>query len=59
MMRSPEQFIGTVKGQNNFLKQDTFLTCYWRFQSDLKYRTIKMRIGTNNWNVGRRYVEAS
>ena len=24
MMRSPEQFIGTVKGQNIFLKQDTF-----------------------------------
>ena len=45
------------KRSNNFLKQDTFLTCYWRFQSDLKHRTIKMRIGTNNWNVESRNLQ--
>ena len=36
-----------------FWKTGYFLTCYWRFQSDLKHPTIKMPIGTDNWNVGR------
>ena len=26
-----EQFIQTVKGQNNFWYQNTFLICSWRF----------------------------
>ena len=26
-----EQFIQTVKGQNNFWQQNAFLTCSWRF----------------------------
>ena len=30
-LRSLEQFIQTVKGQNNFWKQNAFLTCSWRF----------------------------
>ena len=29
-LRSQEQFIQTVKGQNNFWKQNAFLTCSWR-----------------------------
>ena len=29
--RSLEQFIQTVKGQNNFWLQNAFLTCSWRF----------------------------
>ena len=29
--QSQEQFIQTVKGQNNFLKQNAFLTFSWRF----------------------------
>ena len=29
--RSLEQFIQTVKGQNNFWQQNAFLTCSWRF----------------------------
>ena len=31
ILRSLEQFIQTVKGQNNFWQQNTFLTCSWRF----------------------------
>ena len=31
ILRSLEQFIQTVKGQNNFWKQNAFLTCSWRF----------------------------
>ena len=30
-LRSLEQFIQTVKGQNNFWQQNVFLTCSWRF----------------------------
>ena len=30
-LRSLEQFIQTVKGQNNFWEQNAFLTCSWRF----------------------------
>ena len=31
ILRSLEQFVGTVKGQNNFWQQNAFLTCHWRF----------------------------
>ena len=30
-LRALEQFIQTVKGQNNFLVTECFLTCSWRF----------------------------
>ena len=30
-LRSLEQFDRTVKGQNNFWKQNAFLTCSWKF----------------------------
>ena len=30
-LRSIEQSIQTVKGQNNFWQQNAFLTCSWRF----------------------------
>ena len=30
-LRSLEQVIQAVKGQNNFWLQNTFLTCSWRF----------------------------
>ena len=26
-----EQFIQTMKGQNNFGQENAFLTCFWRF----------------------------
>ena len=31
VLRSLEQFIQTVKGENNFWSQNAFLTCSWRF----------------------------
>ena len=31
ILRSLEQYIQTVKGQNNFWLHNTFLTCSWRF----------------------------
>ena len=37
-LRSQKQFIRTVEGHIQFLKQNTFLTYFWN-------------IGTDNWNV--------
>ena len=36
-LRSLEQFIQTVKGQDNFLQQNAFLTCSWRFPDIMNY----------------------
>ena len=45
-LRSLEQFIQTVKGQNNFWSQNAFLTCSRRFLIS-KIRTIRIHIGKN------------
>ena len=37
-LRSVEQFIQTVKGQNYFWQQNAFLTCSWRF---LRYNKLE------------------
>ena len=46
ILRSLEQFIQTVKGQNNFRNRiHTFLTChYWRFLPIKYIGTIKIPI---------------
>ena len=41
-LSSLEQFIQTVKGQNN---------CSWRFLICNKFRTIKIQIGKNYWDI--------
>ena len=52
-LRSLEQFIQTVKGQNNFWQQIAFLTCSWRFLRSNRYiRKIIIQILKNNWNLG-------
>ena len=38
VLRSLEQFVRTVKGQNNFWQQNVFLTCSWRF---LRYNRLE------------------
>ena len=38
ILRSLEQFIQTIKGQNNFWQQNAFLTCSWRF---LRYNELE------------------
>ena len=40
MLRSLEQFIQTVKGQNNFGLQNALLTCYWRFLTSNKLEQL-------------------
>ena len=44
-LRSLEQFIQTMKGQNNFWQQNAFLTCSWRFL------IIAIQIGKKYWDL--------
>ena len=41
-LRSLEQFIQTVKSQNNFWQQNAFLTCSWSFLSKLERLEFKL-----------------
>ena len=42
-LRSLEQYIQTVKGQNNFWKQNAFLTCSWRFLRFIKLEQLEFK----------------
>ena len=60
ILRSLEQFIQTVKGQNNFWYQNDFLTCSWRFirsnileQSEFK---LKFLGGSRNMSTARDFT---
>jgi hypothetical protein len=44
ILRSLEQFIQTVKGQNNFWKQNAFLTCSCRFLISNKLEQLKFKL---------------
>ena len=46
-LRSLEQFIQTVKGQNNFWLHDTFFTCSWRFLISNKLEQLGFKLGKN------------
>ena len=39
-LRSLEQFVHTVKGQNNCWYQKAFLTCFWRFLRSNKFEQL-------------------
>ena len=43
-LRSLEQFIQTVKGQNNFWQQNTFLTCSRRFLISDKIEQLEPKL---------------
>ena len=43
-LRSLEQFIQTVKGQNNFWEQNAFLTCSWRFLISNKLEQLQFKL---------------
>ena len=47
-MISLEQFIQTVKGQNNFWKQTAFLTCSWRYLRSNKLERLEFKLGFRN-----------
>ena len=42
--RSLEQFIQTVKGQNNLWEQNAFLTCSWRFLRHDKLEQLEFKL---------------
>ena len=44
LLRSQEQFIQTVKGQNNFWKQNAFLTYSWRFVIFNKLEQLEFKL---------------
>ena len=43
-LRSLEQFIQTVKGQNNFWQQKAFLSCSWRFLRSNKSEQLEFKL---------------
>ena len=43
-LRSPKQFVQTVKGQDNFWKQNVFLTCSWRFLRFNKLEQLEFKL---------------
>ena len=46
--RSLEQFLQTVKGQNNFWQQNGFLTCSWRF---LRCNQLEFKLEKKYWDL--------
>ena len=44
ILRSLEQFIQTVKRQNNFWYQNAFLTFSWRFLRSTKLEQLKFKL---------------
>ena len=43
-LRSLEQFVRTVKGENNFWLQGVSLTCSWRFLRSNKFKQLQFRL---------------
>ena len=43
-LRSLEQFIQTVKGQNNFWQQNAFFTHSWRFLISNKFEQLEFKL---------------
>ena len=48
ILRSLEQFIRTVKGQNNFWQQNASLTCIWRFLRSNKLEQLEFKLEKMN-----------
>ena len=44
ILRSLEQFIQTVKGQNNFWLQNVFLTCSWRLLISNRLEQLEFKL---------------
>ena len=51
LLRSLEQFIQTVKGQNNFWQQNAFLTCSWRFLISNKLEQLEFKLEKKNIGI--------
>ena len=51
ILRSLVQCIQRVKGQNNFWKQNAFLTCSWRFLISNKLEQLELELELEK-NIG-------
>ena len=49
-LRLLEQFIQTVKGQNNFWEQNAFLTCFMRFLISNKLEWLESKLEKKFWD---------
>ena len=47
ILRSLEQFVRTVKGQNKFWQQNVFLTFSWRFLISNKLEQLEFKLEKN------------
>ena len=47
VQQSIEQFVQTVKGQNNFWQQNAFLTCFWKFLRSNKSEQLEFKLEKN------------
>ena len=46
-LRSLEQFIQTMKGQNNFWQQNAFLSCSWSFLRSNNLEQLELKLEKN------------
>ena len=51
ILKSLEQFILTVKGQNNFWRQKAFLTCSWRFLISNNSEQLEFKLEKIYWDL--------
>ena len=57
ILRSLQQFVQTVKGQNNFWQPNAFLTCSWRFLRSNKLEQLEFKIFGIQKHTGKVPVE--
>ena len=50
-LRSLEECIQAVKGQNNFWQQNAFLTCSWRFLIPNKLEQLEFKLEKKYWDL--------
>ena len=50
-LRSLEQFIQTVKGQNNFWLHNAFFNCSWRFFRSNELEKLEFKLEKKYWDL--------
>ena len=51
ILRSLEQFVRTVKGQNIFWEWNPFLTCSWRFIRYIELEQLEFKLEKKYWDL--------
>ena len=50
-LRSLEKFITNIEKSEQFLKQNAFLTCSWRFLKTNTLEQLQFKLEKNNWEL--------